>query len=337
MFKKIRNLLSMPKKFMRFIDDFNGFKNEFYMVHGERGKEIQGFQEEFRSFKSDFYGAHIHRKEELQRIYKVADDTYWVAKCGTDHGVMEMQNNFYLMYKELNLCPPENTAITLQTEYKVAVDSNDHKYPDSTLEGFLGCTSFVKECERFFTEIRFLDVGCGGGGLVFDFAKHGHVAIGLEGSDHNKRMSTLPGALIPNNFFTADATKEFKFENNNQLQKFNIITMWDVLEHIPEDGIAGLFKNIHNHLDDDGYFIGTISFMEYFDPITGVVFHITLKPKQWWWDKFAEHGFRVLHDNEHDFYLPAFYRGVGRRFQDTHTNYLKNENDGMFFVVQKQK
>lgn len=227
-----------------------------------------------------------------------------------------------------------NDKIILETSFPIAIDSNDHKYPESTIEGTCRHPRFVNRVEQLFPSatINFLDLACGGGGLVFDFAKRKHNAFGLDGSDYCKNSEIGFWPILHENLFTCDITKPFylKQKEDKVIEKFHIITMYEVFEHIPEVGLEQLLQNIINHLSPNGYFLGSISFLEYRDEERNIDYHVTVKPKEWWVEKFSENGLVVL--EKHPFDFDDFYRGVGRGYQDPH-NYERNPNAGMHFVA----
>lgn len=76
--------------------------------------------------------------------------------------------------------------------------------------------------------------------------------------------------------------------------KFNVITAWEVLEHIKEHDLQELFKNIKNHLSDDGIFVGSVAMTEDVDPVTGAIYHVTVKPREWWHEKIESFGFKLI-------------------------------------------
>ena len=224
--------------------------------------------------------------------------------------------------------------LELKTDYPIALGSNDHINPDSTIEGVSRPTLFVKDCTSVLGEdIKCLDLGTGAAGLVFDFAMNGIFAVGVDGSDFCRVNKIGYWPLLPNNLFTCDITKPFSFmsRDTSALIEFDVITMWEVLEHIAENDLPDLFRNIGRHLNEHGYFIGSISLIEYVDSI-GNPYHVTLKPRGWWKEKLLESGLVML--DTHPFNERLFCRGNGPRFQDFH-NYALNPNEGLLFVAQK--
>jgi len=224
--------------------------------------------------------------------------------------------------------------LDLKTDYPIAVGSNDHISPDSTTEGVSRPTFFVQNCISVLgKDIKCLDLGSGASGLVFEYAMNQVLAVGVDGSDFCRvnRIGYWP--LLPNNLFTCDITKPFSFlsRDTQALIEFDVITMWEVLEHIAERDLPDLFSNIGRHLDKHGYFIGSISLVEYVDSV-GNPYHVTLKPREWWKAKFIENGLIML--DTHSFNEKLFCRGNGPRFQDYH-NYALNPNEGFLFVAQR--
>ena len=222
--------------------------------------------------------------------------------------------------------------IILATDHPVALTSNDHIEPDSTTEGLVRPTRFVRHCiDIMGPEITCLDLGAGAGGLLFEYTMNGLVAIGLDGSDFCRRNKIGYWPLLPNNLHTCDLAYPFQFwiEPSHAECRFDLITMWEVLEHIKEDDLPQLFRNIALHLMPSGYFLGSVSMVEYVDG-KGIPYHVTLKPKSWWLHKFAESGLEML--EKHSFDERLFYRGNGPRFQDFH-NYSSRPADGFHFVA----
>lgn len=181
------------------------------------------------------------------------------------------------------------------TDYPIAYESNDHKSPWGTKNDNTRAPYFVQKCEEILGEkLNFMDLGCSGGGLVLDEILKGHFAIGLEGSDYSKKHQRAEWRLLRNNLFTCDVCKPFEvqeYDTGTKMQ-FDIITAWELLEHIKEQDISSLLRNIHNHLSDTGYFVGTMSQNE--DVVDGVTYHHTVKPYIWWKDKFENYGFDVI-------------------------------------------
>jgi len=136
-----------------------------------------------------------------------------------------------------------------------------------------------------------MDLGCAGGQAVIDIYNKGNISCGIEGSDldvmlnnstHGVRESWINYKDIC--LFKADITKPFTvLDENDELQLFDIITAWDVLEHpVPED-IPNVIDNIIKHLKSDGVFVALVN-------IVNGTHHQCVKPESWWLDIFKEKG-----------------------------------------------
>lgn len=151
--------------------------------------------------------------------------------------------------------------------FPVAYDSADHMEPEGTKNDNSSNIDLIHEIEKDLSEIsplQILDLGCAGGGLVHDFVKKGHIAVGLEGSDYNivHQRAEWP-ALYGKNLFTCDITKEYSIwiEKDQKISPFacDLITAWEVVEHIPPDRLSLFFELIRRHLKIGGRFIAGIS------------------------------------------------------------------------------
>lgn len=231
--------------------------------------------------------------------------------------------------------PPVLAArrIRLETAHPLALASQDHLAPDSTVEGIGRPTEFVAHCAEVVGRDRpWLDIGAGAAGFVYEAVTQGIVALGLDGSDHCRRNRIGYWPLLPDNLRTCDVTRPFEFRQGDGSQvRFSLVTMWEVLEHIGEADLPQLLANVTAHLPPDGYFIGSISLLEYASA-DGVPYHLTLKPREWWAQAFAAAGLRM--SQGHPFNERLFYRGNGPRFQDMH-NYHAHPEEGFHFVARR--
>lgn len=185
--------------------------------------------------------------------------------------------------------------IKLITKNKIAKTSPDHLNPAGTL----GDNSINKRFNRKIYNLyknkfnlKVLDLGCSGGGFVRNCIDDGVLAIGLEGSDLSKNLGRAEWKIIPQFLFTGDITKNFQLLLNNKKMDFDLITSWEVLEHLKEDEIKGLIKNIKKHLGKNGIFIASISNLSSMS--NGVELHQTRKSKEWWKSQFKKEGFNEV-------------------------------------------
>jgi cyclopropane fatty-acyl-phospholipid synthase-like methyltransferase len=193
--------------------------------------------------------------------------------------------------------PLENTrsgdGIDIVTNFPIAYESFDHIQPHGTANDNLHNPRWVnKMIERFGPDMKYCDLGTSGGGLVKDFLDRGVLAVGVDGSDYSKRHQRAEWATIPDYLFTGNIAKPWSFivPSNSDGQaftevKFDLITSFDVLEHINEDEIPDVIKWINRNLKVDGYTLHSIA--EFPDP----GYHVTLYPADWWIRQFEKHGF----------------------------------------------
>lgn len=111
-------------------------------------------------------------------------------------------------------------------------------------------------------KINWLDLGCGGGAFILDAnkSKKTNICVGLDGSCGVYKQSNWNKESNKKVLKHADLTKEFFVldENGNNIQ-FDVITSWEVIEHFHEDQLDQFFKNVYEHLDDNGVFFGSIA------------------------------------------------------------------------------
>lgn len=175
--------------------------------------------------------------------------------------------------------------MNLVTDFPIAYESFDHIEPKGTAADNTHCMAFVTRVEELSNgrKIKFADLGCSGGGLVKDFIDNGHEAIGIEGSDYSLRNKRAEWATIPDHLTTADITKPFFIVSDGVTGQCDIITAWDVLEHISENDLGVLIGNIRNNLKTGGLFVASVATFE------DHPHHVTLKEKDWWLNLFKKY------------------------------------------------
>lgn len=197
--------------------------------------------------------------------------------------------------------------ITIAAEAPIALDSNDHIYPDGIYLDNNVSLNFVNNIEQVFQrKINFLDLGCAGGALVCELLKRGHNAVGVDGSDHclnfRKEAADKLGMAKPYGYdnwqqygnqrlFTADITKEFQFFENSEPMKFDLITAWDVMEHFYPERIDIFMEQVKKHLSPAGYFVASIA--KFSLNKHNVEYHNSNFPDSWWIEKLSPHLKRV--------------------------------------------
>jgi SAM-dependent methyltransferase len=94
--------------------------------------------------------------------------------------------------------------------------------------------------------LRILDVGCGAGVLTSYLCRHGEVT----GTDLSEPAIALARQLEPRAHFVAGRFEDLDFEG-----LFDLITMFDVVEHVPPDERASLFARIDALLAPRGWLV----------------------------------------------------------------------------------
>lgn len=188
--------------------------------------------------------------------------------------------------------------VRIITDTPLALDSNDILVPHGTIRDNTRCPRFVKRCEDILKKnrgLKFLDLGCSGGGMVLEALLRGHYGLGLEGCDLSLIQQRAEWRLIPEHLKTCDITKPFEILDAESEEKilFDIISAWEVLEHIPQEAVSQLLKNIFHNLDERGIFVATVAAWPDIDPATGVNWHVNCAPFAWWQDMFEKAGFRL--------------------------------------------
>jgi SAM-dependent methyltransferase len=254
-----------------------------------------------------------------------------IAILRRDHETLSMQIND--VRRQLARAFVGSGELALKTDAPVAVWSNDHQHPWGTKNDNHRRPQFVKACVERFGAFSLLDLGCSGGGLVYDALSAGYLGVGVEGSDYSLRAQRGEWAVIPDHLFTGDITKPFEVTRAGQPQKFHVVTLWEVWEHIPEDKMAAVFDNIDRHLTADGHIVGSIGLTD--DVVDGVSYHPTVKPVEWWRDAFRSFGFEFAEDPYALVPFDAYLRGVGNGPMDP--SYRQDPKAGFHFVAARSK
>ena len=207
-----------------------------------------------------------------------------------------------------------SVKIILNAEREIAYSSPDHVMPWGTRRDNSRNRRFNEKLYRLFPQkgepLKILDLGCSGGAFVKDCLDDGCLAVGLEGSDYSKKHRRAEWATIPDFLFTCDITYDFELLLDTSPGKrriqFDIITSWELIEHIAEADLAKVAENVRKHLLPSGLWIMSVSLNEQI--IGGVKLHQTVKSKEWWIRKFAELHFTHL-ESHVQYFNTQFVRG----------------------------
>ncbi len=234
--------------------------------------------------------------------------------------------------KTANIYP--KAIISFTAEAPIAIDTDDHLKPWGAAHDNTRLPRFAQACERHFGRpLTFLDLGCSGGGLVLDFILRGHRGFGIEGSDNPLNAQRAEWRVLKNNLFTADITKHFKLADKagGKPIQCDVISMWEVMEHIADEDLELLFTNILAHLKPDGIFIGSIALGP--DDHGGASYHRTVKPQVWWEERYKQLGMTMITD--HNFAFEDFARGTSNGPIDE--SYRENPASGFHFVAVRKE
>ncbi len=203
--------------------------------------------------------------------------------------------------------------VILKAAREVAFESPDHLMPWGTMRNNSVNPQFNYKLYNLYPrpeQLKILDMGCSGGGFVKACLDDGCFAVGLEGSDFSKRYRRAEWRTIPEHLFTCDVTGDFELfietEGQRKPLHFDVVTCWEMIEHIAEPDIASVARNVQKHLAQGGIWVMSVSPNE--EIIRGLRLHQTVQPKPWWIRKFAELGFE--HSEPHVRYFHTqFVRG----------------------------
>ena len=199
--------------------------------------------------------------------------------------------------------------ITIETKHPVAFESPDHVVPLGTKHDNSTNARFVALLDSLYPEkeLSILDMGCSGGAFVKTCIDMGHVAVGLEGSDFSKKKRRAEWRTIPESLFTCDITRPFRLLQDGKPMKFDVITAWEVMEHIREEDLPGLCDNVKSHLEPGGLWVMSVA--NFSCVYRGMELHQTRKPKEWWIGKMKENGL-VYCEDYLKYFQPYWVRGV---------------------------
>ena len=182
--------------------------------------------------------------------------------------------------------------IEVLTYNPVALDSPDHLYPDSWLRECTQIPAFLEEivCKLGGQRLKVLDLGCAGGGMVAEFLQAGHIAVGLEGSSLPQERKAFYWEQLAGRFLhTCDMGYPFWALLDREAMKFDLITSWGALEHLPEDRVDCCFRNVAEHLATGGIFVSSIATDSSVGGEAMVEHHLTQKPQDWWNEKMSKY------------------------------------------------
>ena len=127
----------------------------------------------------------------------------------------------------------------------------------SAIRAYRGSHQYVASMNFLISKInemefsKLLDVGCGDGKFLYEISRN-ITSKTYTGIDYSEQAILYATAMSPNiKFIYGDITK-------SDLEKFDIITLIETLEHIPPNLIPDFIKTLYDHLEKDGKIIITV-------------------------------------------------------------------------------
>ena len=206
----------------------------------------------------------------------------------------------------------------------VAEWSPDHQHPHGAVEDihYLPHLLLAKAAVNACAPLSWCDLGTGVGSLPLAVARLGiDDVLAIDGTDAALRAGLV---RLPSNYFIADLTKPIHVSVVDGLPAhFDLVSALELLEHIPDDGLTDLFRNIRKL--EPRFLLFTIGLQP--DP----PYHVNLKRMSEWiellWKAFPE---LVLDDPLSE---KIFTMAKHPRFQnDYKTNFLPDARNLLVFV-----
>ena len=152
---------------------------------------------------------------------------------------------------------------------------------------------YVKFMLKDRAKLKWLDIGCGLGYLVKELIEEGIDVYGIEISEY-----ALKDSLVKERIKYGSITN-IPFHNNS----FDVISAFDVLEHIhPRDTLRAIHE-VHRVLKSGGIFIMTTPNPCYFGDWIYDLTHINVRPPKYWKMILENQGFKVKMK-----YVPSFLK-----------------------------
>jgi hypothetical protein len=161
---------------------------------------------------------------------------------------------------------------------------------------------------------RHIDIGAGHGDFIEILARHGHQAAAFEPAEGRRTSLDMKLAGLPNYLGS--------WERPDPGQPFDVAFAFEVVEHIPTEGLDSFFVLVREFLAEDGVLILStpccedLDASEIYSPVSGAVFHRWQHVQQWTPDRLRvtleAAGFDVEVIHQLDFY------GIG---QGRHPHY----------------
>lgn len=140
---------------------------------------------------------------------------------------------------------------------------------------------------------RVLDIGCGIGLLVEQFSKLGYEVAGVD-----VHQAALELSIYPDSCQLVNKTSQLDYPD----AYFDLVVSREVLEHIPASDIDHCLKEWDRV--GKGVMVHILAVAEQGKRQTLDPTHITIRPEQWWVDKFEYYGYQVIRNSTRTFFSP---------------------------------
>jgi SAM-dependent methyltransferase len=159
---------------------------------------------------------------------------------------------------------------------------------------------YMKFLQKGSSSLKMLDIGCGEGYYVRDAMDEGINAYGIDISTH-----TLENALAEvKDRITFGSITEIPFAD----EEFDVMTAFDVIEHIHPKDTLNMIEEIRRVLKPDGIVIITTPNSNFGSWVFDLT-HINVRPPKFWKLIFQEHNFEVKM-----FYVPSFLKYYMKKY-----------------------
>jgi hypothetical protein len=146
-------------------------------------------------------------------------------------------------------------------------------------------------CRRFGNP-TILELGCGPAHLFFFFRSFGLLNyLGIDGNPYFLKFNRLLHGY-ENHFLLLNLQDRIQLAAKIVPIKFDLICSLEVLEHIREDRLDNLLWTVTQHMHPQSIFIGSASLQPNMDV------HVLVRPKEWWLDRFCQHGLVPAPDHD---------------------------------------
>ena len=187
---------------------------------------------------------------------------------------------------QIKLEPVQDLQFTIQPNKKIInIENPEFLNPrGARYDGIsIDPKSFINKSKKFFGKnYSHLDLGCGSGSLIYYSREENIDAVGIDNILDQKSKYAFWLSKYKNAYLNTDITKDFQIYSKEEDAKFDLITLWEVFEHIEKQDLPILIKNIAKHMNKNSLLIGSVCTIRDENPLKKSVYHKTVENKDWW-------------------------------------------------------